>query len=327
MTESSAAPASRISKEAAGITKRSSAFNADPTAIIRREGWNPRFDFGEINELAKSIRVNGLLQPLRVKRLQSRPSPDPTRYVGKEFELIDGDRRLSAIEQLLKEGHGFPEGVPVIIVDRKQDDLTSLIQMFESNTGKPFTPIEEANAYKRMKDAGMSMVDICAKVGRAHMHVRQIMNLLEAAPEVQQAVASGEIGKSVAKEIATNAKGDPKKQKELVEKAKAVGSKKDAAGRREIKRELEKSRIEKAQRKGKTIKALPLSAGELSKLGASVGAMLAKKLVEAKVPNDGTEEDIYKWAGADDKLAAAFTFGALQALKAAAGVQGINLDI
>ena len=78
------------SSNPAGVLKRSNAYFIDPTRVVRRDGWNPRFDFGEIEEMAKSILANGLLNAIRVKRISGNPAAD--------FELIDGDRRMTAIE-------------------------------------------------------------------------------------------------------------------------------------------------------------------------------------------------------------------------------------
>lgn len=234
------------SSSAAGVVKRTNAYFVDPSRVSRRSGWNPRFDFGEIEELAKSIQVNGVLVPIRIKRL----SPATK---GADFELIDGDRRLTAIEFLIKKGTKFPDGIPAIIVDKHQTDLTSLIQMFEANTGKPFLPLEEAHAYGKMREAGMTLADICQAVGRKQVHVTEILNLLNADPSLKEAAQSGEINKTLAKRIATVAKGDATAQKDLVKKAKAAGN--DKAKRRQVLKELDAVHIKKAEAKGKTLKS------------------------------------------------------------------------
>lgn len=317
------APTTQPRKEAAGIVKRSSAFSADPYSIGRREGWNPRTDFGEIAELAKSIKANGLLNPLRVKRVAPYSGGQGGALV--HFELIDGDRRLSAIELCLKEGHAFPEGIPIIIVDKAQTEVDGLIQMFEANTGKPFTAIEEATAYKRMRDAGMTLKEIGKRVGRAMPHVTSILALLDADESVQEAVKEGAIGKMMAKEIAAKAKGDKEKQKELVAAAKAAGG--DKKAKRAVKAKVEKVRVEKAAARGKTIKAKPLGPEALSALGAQVAELCLRKLKDARIEAAGkTEEEVVKWLKSDDKIAAAASYGAFLALKAAAGAQDISLD-
>ena len=306
-----AAPAK--SSNPVGIVKRTNAYFADPTMIGRKPGFNPRFDFGEIDELAKSIQVNGLLNPLRVKRVAAEN--------GKVFELIDGDRRLTAIEHLLKKGHDFPEGVPVVVVDAKQEDVTSLVQMFEANSGKAFLPMEEAIAYKKMQDAGMSIKAIGEAVSRKHVHIVATLALLTADDSVQEAVKAGTVTGTTAKKIATAARGDKAKQKELIAQAKAVG--KDRAKKAQLDKNLDDTRRAKAESKGKTIKMRALSDVELSAIGEHLAQAMAAKLKDAKKPLDF---DVRGWVAKDDQLALAFTFGALEALKAAAGMT-VNLDI
>jgi len=303
------APAVR--KEAAGVLKRSSAFNIDPTKITRRAGWNPRFDFGEIEVLVASIKANGLLNSIRVKRLL-KPSEQ-----GHIFELIDGDRRLTAIETIIKkEPNFFPDGIPAVIVDKAQEDLTSLIQMFEANSGKPFLPLEEAAAYKRMRDAGMTIKAICAAVGRRSTHVSEMLALLEADGAVQEAVASGELGKSDAKRIATIAKGDKATQKELAAAAVAANKKGGKGNKVAVKKAMNKAHSASAAKKGRKLKIRALSDGELAVIGASVAEHMLKLLEENDVPVD---TDLVAFIRQDPKMVIAYTTGALDALKVAAG--------
>jgi ParB/RepB/Spo0J family partition protein len=296
------------SSNPAGVLKRSNAYFVDPTKIVRREGFNPRFDFGEIDALAISIKANGMLNPIRVKRLSA---PDAK---GNLFELIDGDRRLTAVEHLLKKGEIFPEGVPAIIVDKAQEDVTSLIQMFEANSGKAFLPLEEAAAYKRMQDAGMTIKQICGAVGRKHVHVVEVLGLLNADESVKAAVADGTLNKTLAKQIAKVGKGDAAKQKALVEQAKAVG--KDAGKRRAILKEVEKTRAAKAAKKGKILKIRALDDAELSSIGADVAAALVGMLETLKM---ASTHDLRSWIKKDPELLAAYYAGALASLKVAAG--------
>lgn len=315
-----------MSANAPGIIKaRPSAYNMiDPRSIDRRAGWNNRFDFGEIEELAKSIKYQateggvpgGLLNTIRVKRL------------GDRFELIDGDRRLTAVELLIKwagesnpRGYDFPEGIPAIIVDKNQDDLRSLIQMFEANTGKPLLPLEEAAAYKRMREAGMTLEQIASAVGRNHVHVNNTLALLEAPEELRQAMAKGEIGGTMAKKIATAARKDQKKAAELTKQAVAAG--KDKKKQRQVKAAIEETRQERASKQGKTLKIKPLSEDQLSEQGEKMSKQLAELLKDAGL---ASAEALLSAVAADNRLAAAYTLGCLRAFKVAAGMK-INLKV
>lgn len=301
------------SSHPAGVLSRPVAFQVDPKLIKRREGWNPRFDFGDIEALAETIKYqkhlaggpaegHGLLNDLRVRRT----GPGV-------FELIDGDRRLTAIELLMKKGESFPKGVPVKI-ESDNNDLEALIRTFTANTGKPMLPLEEAEAFKRMKDAGMSFKEIEKATGRSDNTINDCLALLEADDEVQQAVKTKAVPAGVAKKIAVHARGDKVKQRELIDEAKKAG--KDKTKRVALDKKIDEQRRSKAATKGKTLKIRALSDTELSQIGAQVAEHLTTIMKDAKVASSADMLDMVK---KDDKLALAFTLGALEALKVAAG--------
>jgi ParB-like chromosome segregation protein Spo0J len=321
-TSKEAKPLDNLRREAPGITKRNNAYFGDPKVICRRQGFNPRFDFGDIERLAGQIKnkkekdpqSGGLLFPLSVKRLAK---DDPRKAQGFEFELIDGDRRLTATELLMKKGEVFPVGLPIIIVDKDQTELEDLDHMFIANEGKAFLPLEEAVAYQRMRDAGRTVKQICEAVGRKAMHVTAILALQNADDSLKEAVRDGKVSKDMAKNIATNARHDKTKQAELTKEAVAAG--KDKTKRRLVTRKIEEAKQEKAERKGHRIpKMRSLSDEELSVIGESVSSVLMKYMEAAEIPVDA---NLHEWVHKDPELAVAFAFGALQALKAAAGVK------
>lgn len=315
-----------------GIVRKTTGYNADPRRICRRSGWNTRFDFGDIANLAESIQIElardpsngGLLHDLRVKRLDK---GDP-RAATHDFEIVDGDRRLTAIELLLEKGVEFPDGVGIKLVERTQDDLTSLIQMYTSNTGKPFLPLEEAAAFKRMRDAGMTILAISKAVGKADTHVIETLALLESDEELQAAVKDGSVGSTMAKMIATTARGDKEAQKELTKEAKAArgkGSDAKAAKARLLKK-IEDKKAQKAAAKGKTLKIKSMTDDALSELGAKMAKALEIKVKEAGWKKFETLEEMVDAMAKDEKLTASFTLGVVMALRAAAGIK-VNLDI
>ncbi len=298
------------------ITKRGNAYNINPKHIVRREGWNPRYDFTRMEELKATIRLHGVLIPLRVKRVD-----------GDRFELIDGDRRLTAVEDLMGDDEAWSsrfttEGVPVIIVDSKQDDLTSLTQMFLSNDSVHFNPLEEADAFRRFKTLGLTNEQIAARTGRSVMTINAGLALLEAPESLQSAVATGTVNTDMARKIAVGARGDKTKQAELTAEAVAAG--KDKVKKRAVVAKVKEAVRAKHAAKGKTLAVRPLDAATLSALGAKVAAQLAELLVTLNYEPDG--ELFAKSVAAQPDLAAAFSLGALQALKAAAGIK-ISLTV
>lgn len=309
------------------VTARLSSYNmVDPKAIIRKPGHNVRFDFGEIEQLAKSIKFQatecnvpgGLLNAILIKRI----SPD-------QFELVDGDRRLTAVELLLKwadegklDGYAFPAGIPARLADKSLDEITGLIQMFEANTGKSFLPLEEAAAYKKMRDAGLTIEKICQAVQRAHVHVVATLALLEADQSLQEAVKGKKITGTLAKDIATAARGNLAKQAELVNDAIAAGT--DAKKKRVVVQKVRAARVAKAASKGKTLKMRALTDDQLSEIGAKLAKHLQALIKEC--PTKVEPEELTELIKKDEMLAVAFTFGALQGLKAAAGVK-VELEV
>lgn len=314
------------------VTARPSAYNmVDPRQIGRRPGFNPRFEFGEIEELAKSIKYQatqlavpgGLLQAIIVKKSDE--------VAGKPLVLVDGDRRLTAVELLLElsdkgdpNGYDFPEGIPARLAPKDQTAIADLIQTFEAGQNKAFLPLEEAAAYLRMRESGMTVEEIGKAVQRAHMHIVSTLALLKADESLTEALKSGDVKGTMAKEIAVVARGDKAKQKELVADIKAA--KGDKVALKKVKEKIAAQRVAKNEAKGKTLKVRPLTADQLSTIGAKLAKHLTVVLKEAKIDPDMSNDDLLAWVKADEARAAAYTFGALQALKAAAGTKGIELE-
>lgn len=332
MTANQIAPTESAAKrtEAAGVTKRSSRFFVDPDTIVIDPGWNVRFDMGDIEELASSIEAElkrdpdsgGLIHELGLRRLKA---SDPlAQDASKLFVVQWGHRRTTAIQLLRSRGVQFPVGVPAKLVDKAQDIQHATIQMFVENSAKPLLPLEEAAAYKRLRDGfpdqgikGMTVKEICKAVGRREMHVGEMLALLDAPEELKEAVKSGAVGKTQAKRIARDGRGDPEAQKKLTEVAKKANSG-DKGARKELEKALDASKRTKAAKKGRTLKIRALSDEDLNKLGLDMQNQLKKHLKQAGKPEDF---DLRKWVGADDKLALAATFGAIMALRAAAGIK------
>jgi ParB family transcriptional regulator, chromosome partitioning protein len=138
-------------------------------ASITPSPLQPRKDFGReaLQELIDSIRQHGIIQPLIV------------RQVGARFELIAGERRWRAAQEV-----GLTQ-VPVII--RSAGDMEVLeISLIENLQRADLNPIEEAQGYARLaNEFGMRQDDIALKVGRSRAAVANVMRLLDLHPQVQ----------------------------------------------------------------------------------------------------------------------------------------------
>lgn len=296
-----------------GVVKRTNQFFVDPRKVKRREGWNPRFDMGEIAHLAMSIRslkardpsTGGLLNDIRVKKLGDG-----------YFELVDGDRRMTAIEQLMKEGEDFSGGVPAKLEAKDAEDLELLIRMFTANTGKAFLPLEQAHAFQRMKEGGMTLKEIEIATGCSDNTIVGALALLTADDSVVDAVKNGAIRGGLAKSIAVNARGDKAKQKELVAEAVAAG--KDKKKMAAVKTKVDDARRAKAAKKGLKLKMRALTDAQLSSIGSKMSDVLLGQMAELGLPADCDLVEWLKAADLDQRVG--YTFGVLQGLKAAAGV-------
>lgn len=126
------------------------------------------FDEAALNELADSIRKQGILQPILV------------REKGKKYQIIAGERRYRAakIADL--------KFVPCLIVE--MDDNQALeAQITENLQRKDVHPIEEAHAFKRLMDeAKFSLEDVAAKIGKSPRFVAQRLQLLKLIPAFQE---------------------------------------------------------------------------------------------------------------------------------------------
>jgi ParB family chromosome partitioning protein len=138
-------------------------------ARIVPSALQPRKDFGReaLQELIDSIRQHGIIQPLIV------------RQVGARFELIAGERRWRAAQEI-----GLPTA-PAIV--RTANDLEVLeLSLIENLQRADLNAIEEAQGYARLSNEfGMRQEDIALKVGRSRAAVANALRLLDLHPQVQ----------------------------------------------------------------------------------------------------------------------------------------------
>jgi ParB family transcriptional regulator, chromosome partitioning protein len=144
-----------------------------PLNVIVPNPFQPRREFKkeELEELASSIRVNGLLQPLVV-----RPAP------GSEdrFELVAGERRFRAVT-----GLGWTD-VPVVV--REVDDQTLLIlALVENLQREALSPLEEAEGYRvLMESFDLTQGEVAVAVGKDRSTVSNLMRLLKLPASVRR---------------------------------------------------------------------------------------------------------------------------------------------
>ncbi|HXD80704.1 MAG TPA: ParB/RepB/Spo0J family partition protein [Candidatus Acidoferrum sp.] len=133
-----------------------------------------RFDAEPLAELAESIRLHGILQPLLVRRLAD------------GYELIAGERRWRAARLA-----GLT-AVPAVIRSDAGNDEQLVLGLIENLQRADLDPIEEARGLRRLtEEFGLTHDEVAQKIGKHRVSVTQALRLLAACPAVQSAVAAG----------------------------------------------------------------------------------------------------------------------------------------
>lgn len=138
---------------------------------------NPRRDPGDLSELAASIRAVGLLEPLIVAEEAS---------AGDGYVVVAGHRRLAAARLA-----GLV-AVPAI-VRRLNEAERAEIMLIENLQREGLSPLEEASAYRRLRELGQSQRQLAARVGRSQAHISKRLALLELPEAARRALDSGGI--------------------------------------------------------------------------------------------------------------------------------------
>ncbi len=160
------------------------------SVIIRDIETNPtqprrHFDKAEMQELMDSIAQHGILQPLVVRRH------------GDKYQLVAGERRLKAAQQL-----GW-ERVPCVVRRGVGEDSTRLeMALIENIQRENLNPVEEAMAYKRLCDEyGMTHHEIGERIGRSRVSITNMLRVLQLPKVIRQGLTDGVISAGHARAI------------------------------------------------------------------------------------------------------------------------------
>ena len=166
----------------------------------------PRQDFDEeeLEALAESISVHGIIQPLTVREL-------PSGY----YQIIAGERRWRAARMAnLSE-------VPAVIIEA--DDKKAMeLALIENLQRQDLNPVEEALGYRSlMEDYGLTQEEAAGRVGKSRPAVANALRLLNLCSDVLEKVRSGELSAGHARAVLSLK--TEKKQKEAAQKITALG--------------------------------------------------------------------------------------------------------
>lgn len=151
--------------------------NEVPIDLIDPSTVQPRaiFDEAKLDELARSITSNGVVQPVLLRRK------------GARFELIAGERRWRAAQRA-----GLTT-VPAVLRNVSDENVLE-IALIENIQREDLNPIEEARAYKKlMETLGLTQEMIAERVGRDRSYVTNYLRLLRLPEDLQELLQSGRL--------------------------------------------------------------------------------------------------------------------------------------
>lgn len=199
-----------------------------PLEEIIPKSDQPRKDFNDetLNDLAKSIETNGVIQPILLRKRDDK------------YEIIAGERRYRASQiAKLKE-------IPAIIVDADDEDAAKLA-LVENIQREDLNPIEEAMAYKQlMEEFDLRQEDLANAIGKSRTYITNTVRLLKLDDRVIEHLYKGNLTTGHGK-VLLGIK-DKDEQVKLAEKIIATG-----LNVRETESEVKKSKEKKKPKKEK----------------------------------------------------------------------------
>jgi len=163
--------------------------------------YQPRKTFNEssIDELARSVKQHGIVQPLVVTR------------AGDRFKLIAGERRFRAAQKA-----GL-RTVPVVVKDDLKAGDALQIALIENIQREDLNPMEEANAYHQLhQEFGLTQEEISKRVGKERSTVANFLRLLKLPDTVKKLLAAGQLSMGHARALL--AVDSTKKQEQLADR-------------------------------------------------------------------------------------------------------------
>ena len=172
-----------------------------PIEQISPNPYQPRKVFNEasIEELARSVREHGIVQPLVVTR------------AGDRYKLIAGERRFRAA---MKAGL---RTVPVVIKEMMKEGDALQIALIENIQREDLNPMEEASAYHQLhEEFGLTQDEISRRVGKERSTVANFLRLLKLPDAVKKLLAGGRLSMGHARALL--AVESAKKQEQLADR-------------------------------------------------------------------------------------------------------------
>ncbi len=188
--------------------------------VMRAGKYQPRtrMDEGALNELAESIRTQGIMQPILVRPLAGKDS-------GK-YEIIAGERRFRAAQLA-----GLNE-VPVLVRE-VPDESAAVMALIENIQREDLNPLEEAHGVRRLLDEfGLTHEQAAQSIGRSRSATSNLLRLLNLTGPVQTMLLAGDIDMGHARALlATDAAAQILLANEIIAKRLSVRETEKLVGR------------------------------------------------------------------------------------------------
>lgn len=206
-------------------TTKADIYKIDPRNIVITDGFNSRCNFGDLDELARQILEQGVLNPITVQAFKDENGEE-------KYRLIDGERRVRAVMKLIDEGHDIAR-VPALFISKSCSEEELLIQQALRNEGKNFNEYEWGILARKLMDrCGLTKSEVAKKLGKSPGMVTYWLQLLEMKPEIQALVRDGVVtAVDVRKILQANNKNEEIAYQEI---SKAQKKAKDERGEKKI---------------------------------------------------------------------------------------------
>ncbi len=157
-----------------------------PLDRLKPNPYQPRRDFDQesLEELAESLKRNGLMQPLVIRK------------DGSDFTIIAGERRFRAARLA-----GL-EQIPVIVMEEVDDSAMLELALVENLQREDLNPLETADAYRTLiEKCGLTQGQLAQRVGKSRTSVTNSLRLLGLPEKVKQYIRQGKITEGHARAI------------------------------------------------------------------------------------------------------------------------------
>ncbi len=179
-----------------------------PIEFLRPGRLQPRryFDEESLGALADSIRENGLLQPILVRRDPTQPD---------SFEIVAGERRWRAAQ--IAQLHEVP-----IVIRELSDAETLQLAIIENVQREDLSPLEEADGYRQlMEEFSYTQEALASVIGKSRSHIANTLRLLNLSEPVRELLTEGKLTAGHARAL-LNAEAPESLAKKVVAKGLSV---------------------------------------------------------------------------------------------------------